>query len=220
MNDTIRVLIADDHPLVRRGIRSLLSTEPGIEVVGEATDGIEAVEGAAQLRPDVILMDLVMPRLDGIEALRQILAGTPECRILVLTSFATHEQVIPAIRAGALGYLLKNSGPDELLRAIRQVHRGEAALHPGVASQILQELAHPVQRPPAPEVLTERETEVLRLVAHGRSNHEIAADLVISVATVRAHVSSILSKLHLGSRTQATLYALREGLATLDGVDR
>jgi NarL family two-component system response regulator LiaR len=216
MSQPIRVLIADDHVVVRKGIRALLATEPGIAVVGEATDGAEAVRAAAELSPDVILMDIVMPAVDGIEAVRRIMAAQPRSRILVLTSFATDDQIFPALKAGALGYLLKDTGPEDLVQAIRQVHRGESSLHPTIARKVLQELSRPPQRPPTPDPLTAREVEVLRLVVQGRSNQEIARALVVSEATVRTHVSSILSKLHLASRTQAALYALREGLASLD----
>ena len=216
MSETIRVLVADDHLVVRRGVRALLATEPGIEVVGEATDGVEAVRAAAELAPDVILLDLEMPRLDGVEALRRLLAERPGTRVLVLTSFATDDKVFPAIKAGALGYLLKDSDPDDLARAIRQVHRGESSLHPAVARKVLRELARPPERPPTPDPLSAREVEVLRLVARGLGNQEIADALGIGEATVRSHVSSILAKLHLASRTQAALYALREGLASLE----
>jgi NarL family two-component system response regulator LiaR len=216
MSQTIRVLIADDHAVVRKGIRALLATEPGVDVVGEAADGAEAVRAAAELRPDIILMDIVMPAVDGIEAVRRIMAAQPGSRILMLTSFATDDQIFPALKAGALGYLLKDTGPEDLVQAIRQVHRGESSLHPTIARKVLQELSRPPQRPPTPDPLTEREVEVLRLVAQGRSNQDIARMLVVSEATVRTHVSSILSKLHLASRTQAALYALREGLASLD----
>jgi len=216
MTSPIRVLVVDDHLVVRAGIRTLLAPEPDVEVVGEARDGAEAVAEALQLRPDVILMDLVMPQMDGIAAIELILAGRPEARVLVLTSFEADDKVFPAIRAGALGYTLKDFGPAELMRAIQRVHRGESSLHPTIARRVLQELAHPPQRPPTSEPLTEREVEVLRLIAHGESNQEIAAALRISEGTVRVHVSNILSKLHLASRTQAALYALREGLASLD----
>jgi NarL family two-component system response regulator LiaR len=219
MTNSIRILVADDHAIVRKGIRALLATEPDIEVAGEAENGREAVTEAESLRPDVILMDLVMPEMDGIEAIRRITARQPEARILVLTSFAADDKVFPAIKAGALGYLLKDSGPEELVQAIHQVYRGESSLHPTVARKLLQELSRPSERPPTPEPLTEREVEVLRLVARGQSNQEMADQLVISEATVRTHVSNILGKLHLASRTQAALYALREGLASLDDAD-
>jgi NarL family two-component system response regulator LiaR len=218
MAGPIRVLVADDHAIVRKGIRALLATEPELEVVGEAKDGREAVAEAERLRPDVILMDLVMPEMDGIEAIRRITARDPEARILVLTSFAADDKLFPAIKAGASGYLLKDSDPKDLVGAIRQVYRGESSLHPTIARKLLQELSQPPERGPAPESLTERELEVLRLVAQGRSNRQIAEQLVISEATVRTHVSNILGKLHLASRTQAALYALQAGLASLDDV--
>ena len=212
--DRIRVLVVDDHAIVRKGICALLATEQGIEVVGEAKEGQEAVSKTLRLRPEVVLMDLVMPGMDGLEAIRHILADQPEVRILVLTSFAGDEKVFAAIRAGALGYLLKDSGPEELVQAIKQVHGGQSSLHPAIARRLLQELAHGSGRAKA-ETLTEREIEVLRLVAKGQSNDEIARQLAISEATVRTHVSNILAKLSLDSRTQAALYALREGLASL-----
>ena len=216
MSRPIRVLIADDHAIVRKGIRALLATEAGIEVVGEAQDGRQAIAEASRFQPDVILMDLVMPEVDGIAAIRHISVHQPDVRILVLTSFATDDKIFPAIKAGALGYLLKDTGPHELVQAIRQVCQGESFLHPLVARKLLQELAEPPAQPPTPDPLTERELEVLRLVAQGHSNQEIAGLLMISEATVRTHVSNILGKLHLASRTQAALYALRKGLASLD----
>jgi NarL family two-component system response regulator LiaR len=218
MTAPIRVLIADDHAILRKGIRALLSTEPDIEVVGETGDGLETVAQARALRPDVILMDLVMPEMDGIEATRRVTAEQPGVRILVLTSFAADDKVFPAIKAGALGYILKDSGPAELVQAIHQVHQGQPSLEPSIALKVLQELSQPPQRPPMPEPLTEREMEVLRLLAQGKSNREIANQLVITELTVRTHVSNILGKLHLASRTQAALYALKEGLASLDDV--
>ena len=219
MTPSISVLVADDHVVVRQGIRALLATEPDIDVVGEAENGREAVAKVDRLQPDVILMDLVMPEMDGIEAIHHITARQPGARILVLTSFAADDKVFPAIKAGALGYLLKDSEPEELVGAIRQVYRGEPSLHPTIARKVLQEVSGPSERPPTPEPLTEREMEVLQLVARGQSNREIADELAISEATVRTHVSNILGKLHLASRTQAALYALREGLASLDYED-
>jgi NarL family two-component system response regulator LiaR len=218
MTSPIRVLIADDHAILRRGIRALLSTEPDIEVVGEAGDGAEALAQAEALQPDVILMDLVMPKMDGIEATRQVTASQQDVRVLVLTSFAADDKVFPAIKAGALGYILKDSGPEELVQAIHQVYQGQPSLEPAIALKMLQELSQPQPRPPTPEPLTEREMEVLRLLAQGKSNREIADQLVITELTVRTHVSNILGKLHLASRTQAALYALKEGLASLDDV--
>jgi two-component system, NarL family, response regulator LiaR len=213
---TIRVLICDDHAILRKGIRALLSTEPDIEVVGEACDGLEVLGQVDALRPDVILMDLVMPKLDGIEATGRLTGQGSQARVLVLTSFAADDKVFPAIKAGALGYILKDSGPDDLIRAIRQVYRGEPSLEPEIARKVLFELAHPPQRPPTPDPLTEREMDVLRLIAQGKSNRDIAGELVLAELTVRTHVSNILGKLHLASRTQAALYALKEGLASLD----
>jgi two-component system, NarL family, response regulator LiaR len=216
MSSAIRILIVDDHTIVRKGIRALLAEIEGMEVVGEAGDGQAAIAQAAALQPDVILMDLAMPKMDGIEAIRQIKLDQPESRILVMTSFATDEKVFPAIKAGALGYLLKESAPEELVQAIRQIHRGESSLHPAVARKVLQEITHPPDRPPTPNPLTEREGEVLRLVAQGLSNQDIARKLNISDPTVRTHVSNILGKLQLATRIQAALYALREGLVALD----
>lgn len=217
MSEAIRVYITDDHQIVRRGIRQLLSTEVGIEVVGEASNGKEAVAGVEQLKPDIVLMDLVMPVMDGIEAIRQIKAGHPSIQILVLTSFATDDKVFPAIKAGALGYLIKDTSPDELISAIHQVHKGEPTLHPSIAQKLLKEISHSSDddAPVSPDPLTERELEVLKLISRGLSNQEIAETLVVSVATVYTHVSRVLDKLHLASRTQAALYALREGLASL-----
>jgi len=218
MTSPIRVLIADDHAILRKGIRALLGTESDIEVVGETGDGLQTVDQAQALRPDVILMDLLMPNMDGIEATRRVTATAPGVRVLILTSFAADDKVFPAIKAGALGYILKDSGPEELVRAIHQVHRGQPSLSPAVALKVLHELAHPPQQPPTPDPLTGRELEVLRLIAQGRSNREIAEQLVITELTVSTHVSNILAKLHLASRTQAALYALKEGLAAIEDV--
>jgi NarL family two-component system response regulator LiaR len=212
----IQVLIVDDHAIVRKGTRALLAEVEGIDVAGEAADGQEAVEQARSLQPDVILMDLVMPGMDGIEAIRRIKENQPELRILALTSFAADDKIFPAIKAGALGYLLKVADPEDLVNAIRQVHRGEPSLHPSIARKVLQEISTPHPKVTSPDPLTDREVEVLRLVAQGLSNQEIANRLSIAEVTVRTHVSNILSKLHLANRVQATLYALREGFATLD----
>jgi NarL family two-component system response regulator LiaR len=218
VSSPIRVLIVDDHVIVRKGIRALLAAKRDIQVVGEAGDGAEAVAQAAALNPDVILMDLVMPKVDGIQATREILTKAPGTRVLVLTSFAGDEQVFPAIKAGALGYLLKDSGPQDLVQAIRQVYRGEPSLEPSIARKVLSELSSPPRKPLTSDPLTARELDVLRLIAQGRSNKEIAAQLAIAEETVHSHVSNILSKLHLASRTQAALYALREGIASLDDI--
>ncbi len=219
MNGSIRVLIADDHAIVRKGIRALLATEPDIQVVGEAADGQEAVAEAQKLRPDVVVMDLSMPAMDGVEAIRRITARQPDVRVLVLTSFTGNGQIFPAIEAGALGYLLKDSALEELVQGIRRVYHREPSLHPTIARRLLHRLSNHSERESASDSLTEREVEVLQLVAQGRSNREIAAQLTISETTVRGHVSNILTKLHLSSRTQAALYALREGLASLDDVE-
>jgi NarL family two-component system response regulator LiaR len=217
----IRVLLVDDHAVVRKGLCALLEREPGIEVIGEAENGEQAVELAGQLRPDVVLMDLEMPVIDGIEATRRISALDPEVKIVVLTSHAAEEEVFPALKSGAQGYLLKHSAPDEVLRAIRQAHAGETVLHPTIARMVLQDLRRPAppRLEPTTDPLSERELEVLRLLARGMSNQEIADSLVIGEPTVRSHVSAILRKLQLASRTQAALYALREGFASLDDAD-
>ena len=218
MNQTpIQVLIVDDQAIVRKGIRALLAEVDYVQVVGEAGDGEEAIAQAQDLNPDVILMDLVMPGVDGIEAIRRITDCCKKIRVLVLTSFASDDKVFPAIKAGALGYLLKDAAPGELLRAIREVHRGEPSLQPAIAHKVMRELQRESNLPPTEEPLTEREEEVLGLVAQGLANQEIADRLFVSERTVRAHVSNILGKLHVANRTQAALYALREGLASLDG---
>jgi NarL family two-component system response regulator LiaR len=216
MGDRIRVLAVDDHDLVRRGLRSLFEITPGIELIGEATDGAEAVEKAQALQPDVILLDLMLPIKDGIQVTREIMAADQGARILILTSFAEDDKVFAAVKAGALGYLLKDSSPDDLVQAIRDVSQGIPSLQPTIARKLLREISAPSDRPPTEEPLTEREVSVLKLIAQGKPNQEIAKELVITEGTVRYHVSNILSKLHLANRTQAALYALREGLATLD----
>lgn len=216
MTESIRILIADDHAVVREGLRTLIGTEPGMEIVGEATDGAEAVHMAIELKPDIILLDMAMPYKSGLEAIQEIKAEDPGAHILVLTSFSEDDMVFPAIRSGALGYLLKNASPLALLSAIRNVHRGEPSMSPDIATKLMRELQRSSDLPPTEEPLTEREVEVLRFVAKGLTNQEIAEKLVIGEGTVRTHVSSILSKLHLANRTQAALYALREGLAPLE----
>jgi NarL family two-component system response regulator LiaR len=211
----IRVLIVDDQAIVRKGICALLAEVAYVQVVGEAGNGEEALAQVQDLEPEVILMDLVMPGMDGIEATRQITNCHEGIRILVLTSFAGDDKVFPAIKAGALGYLLKDSEPADLLQAIQQVHRGEPSLHPIIARKVLREMQRSSKRPPTPDPLTDRELEVLRLVARGLSNRDIAERLVVTEATVRSHVSNTLGKLHLANRVQATLYALQEGLTSL-----
>jgi NarL family two-component system response regulator LiaR len=217
----IRVLLVDDHAVVRKGLRALFDREPGIEVVGEAESGERAVELHERLRPDVALMDLEMPGVGGTEATPRRSEGHPEAWIVIQTSHAAEEDVFPALKAGAAGYLLKHSPPDEVLRAIRQAHAGETVLHPAIARMVLNDLRRPprpTQRPTT-DPLSERELEVLRLIARGMSNQEIADALVVGEATVRSHVSAVLRKLQLASRTQAALYALREGLASLEDAD-
>ena len=212
-HDKIKVLIVDDHAIVRQGLRTFLELQDDIEVVGEAENGAEAVELARQRRPDVVLMDLVMPEMDGIEATRQICALQPGTRVIALTSFAGDDKVFPAIKAGASGYQLKDVSPPDLVDAIRAAHRGETHLHPEIAKKLMAEVAAREKKAePDLAVLTGREVDVLRLIARGFSNHEIARELTISEKTVKTHVSSILSKLHLADRTQAAIYALKEGL--------
>jgi len=214
--ETIRVLVVDDHTIIRKGIRAVLDLEPDIDLVGEAENGNQAVKLDLELIPDVILMDLMMPEMDGITCIKQIKTKRVEARILVLTNFAGEEMIFPAIKAGAMGYHLKDSSPEELIEAIRQVSRGVVSLHPSIAKKVLDEFYIPNKQQSLKKLLTERELEVLRLVAQGLENKEIAEQLVISEATVRTHVSNTLGKLHLASRTQAAIFALREGLASLD----
>ena len=216
MTKPIRVLVVDDHAVVRKGVVALLGTRSEFEVVGEAEDGEQAVEAAVALRPDVILLDLSMPRMDGIAAINEIKELTPDSRILVLTSYARDDKVFAAIRSGALGYLLKDASADDLLNAIMSVHEGQPTLMPVIAQKLVREIRREADLPLTSDPLTEREVEVLRLVALGLSNEEIAEKLVVSDRTVGVHISRILAKLHLANRTQAALYALREGLAALD----
>lgn len=216
MGETIRILIADDHAVVREGLRTLISRTPGMELVGEAANGLEAISQGEALQPDVVLLDMVMPRLNGLEAIPKLKQVVPRVRILVLTSFDDDERVFAAVKAGALGYLLKDSSPQELLQAIRSVYQGQPSLAPNIAYKMIRELSQPSSLPQTEEPLTEREVETLRLIAQGLSNEEIAQKLTISERTVGKHVSNILEKLHLANRTQAALYALRQGLASLD----
>jgi two-component system, NarL family, response regulator LiaR len=211
--ERISVLVADDHPVVRQGLRTFLELQEDIELSGEAGDGFEAVARAEELLPDVVLMDLVMPELDGIEAIRRIRSTSPATKVIVLTTFAEDDKLFPAIKAGAAGYLLKDVEPRELAEAIRRVHRGEALLHPKVAGRLMREFA---EESDMEEALTERELDVLRLIARGLPNKEIARELVVSEKTVKTHVSNILAKLHLADRTQAALYAVRRRLVEPD----
>jgi DNA-binding NarL/FixJ family response regulator len=209
--DVIGVLVVDDHAVVREGLRTFLELQDGIAVVGEAGDGEEAVRQAEALRPDVVLMDLVMPRLDGVGAMRELRRRLPAIRVIVLTSFAEDERLLPAIQAGAAGYLLKNVAPAELARAVRAAHAGDALLDPHVAARLVEALAQPVGEEP-PERLTTREQEVLGLIARGFSNKRIARELGIAEKTVKTHVGHVLAKLGVADRTQAALHAVRMGL--------
>jgi NarL family two-component system response regulator LiaR len=212
----ISVLIVDDHQVVRQGLRTFLELHEDVAVVGEAGDGLAAVEMVRQLDPDIVLMDLVMPGLDGIAATRQVRALGTHTQVIALTSFTEDDKVFPAIQAGASSYLLKDVSPDALIEAIRAVRRGEPRLHPNIARKLMEQVAHqagPGRAAPAlAEDLTERERDVIRLVAQGRSNSEIAQGLVISDKTVKTHISNILSKLNLQDRTQLAIYAIRNGL--------
>lgn len=209
----ISVLIVDDHAVVRQGVRAFLDTQPDIRVVAEAASGEDAVRLAAEYAPDVVLMDLVMPGMNGVEATRRLKRVSPRTQVVVLTSYHDDDHIFPAIRAGAISYLLKDVGPDELADAVRKAARGEAILHPRIAARVIRELhSVPQEAPSAFADLTERELEVLRLIAEGLSNAEIAERLVISEKTVKSHVSNILNKLHLADRTQAAVLAWKEGL--------
>ena len=211
MTDRISVLIVDDHAVVRQGLRTFLELQDDIEVLGEAPDGEQAVSSVRSLVPDVVLMDLVMPRMDGIEATRRLREVSPSTKVIVLTSFADDERVFGSVKAGAAGYLMKDVKPQELGEAIRTVHRGEALLHPAIASKLMHEFAQG-ERSASHDLLTERELEVLRLLAQGMSNKEVAGALTLAEKTVKTHVSNILQKLHLADRTQAALYAVRHRL--------
>jgi NarL family two-component system response regulator LiaR len=209
----IRVLLVDDHAVVREGLRTFLELQDGIEVAGEAEDGVQALEQAEHLRPEVILMDLVMPRLDGVGAMRLLRALHPEIRVVVLTSFLEDEHLLPAMQAGAAGYLLKNAEPAELARAVRAAHAGEAIIDPTVAARLVRALADgAAPQRVEDDKLTRREREVLELIVGGRSNKRIALELGISEKTVKTHVGHVLAKLGVTDRTQAALLAVRDGL--------
>jgi DNA-binding NarL/FixJ family response regulator len=215
MAEPIRILIADDHPVVRDGLAAMLGTQPDFVVVATATNGQEAVRLAAELKPDVVLLDLEMPELDGVEALARMRAATPDVRALVFTAFDTDERILAAVRAGAQGYFLKGAPRDDLFRAVRIVSQGGSLLQPVVATKLLRRMATTAGAVPPAAALTGREAQVLRLLAQGRANKEIAAELVISERTVKFHVSSILSKLGAGNRTEAVKLAVQRGLIAL-----
>ena len=215
MTDKISLLLTDDHAIVRQGIRAFLELQPDLMVIGEADSGENAVRMAAELAPDIVLMDLVMPGIGGVEATRQVKQVSPHSQVIVLTSYHEDEYIFPALRAGALSYVLKDVGPEELADIVRKAACGESILHPRVAARVVQELRG--TRTDTPNIFTElseRELDVLRLIADGRSNAEIASKLVISEKTVKGHVSNILSKLHMMDRTQAAVFAWQQGFVT------
>jgi NarL family two-component system response regulator LiaR len=213
MRELITIVIVDDHKVVRQGVRAFMDTQADIDVVGESESGAEAVRLVVEHAPDVVIVDLVMPGMDGVEVTRQVKQASPRTQVIVLTSYHQDEHIFPAIRAGALSYLLKDVGPTELAEAVRKAAAGEAVLHPRVAARVVQELHGARQDTPNPFTeLSDREMEVLRLIAAGLSNADIAGQLIISEKTVKSHVSNILNKLHLADRTQAAVYAWREGV--------
>lgn len=211
--ENIRILIVDDHTVVRDGLHALISAESGMQVVGSAGDGIDAVRLAQELKPDVILLDLVMPRMDGVQATIEIKRQNPAARILVLTSFAENHQVFSAIKSGAMGYLMKDTSSEELIQAIRDTYHNKPVLQPEIARKLMRDIQSPVEQVQPENTLTDREIEILQKVALGKTNQEIADELVLSERTVRTHITNILAKLRLSNRTQAALYALREGIA-------
>jgi two-component system, NarL family, response regulator LiaR len=215
MTETIRILIVDDHTIVRDGLQALLSAEPGMEVVGVGANGVEAVEKSRDLRPDIILLDLIMPRKDGVQATLEIKKENPNARILILTSFAEDHQVFSAVKAGAMGYVMKDTSSDDLIQAIRDVFQNKPALQPAIAHKLMRDIQKQPGQAQTEGSLTEREIEILQMVAQGQTNQQIADSLFLSERTVRTHITNILAKLRLDNRTQAALYALREGIAHL-----
>jgi NarL family two-component system response regulator LiaR len=216
VDNPIKLFIAEDHKVVLRGLEALLKTEPDVEVIGSATDGVTALAEVIRLQPDVLLLDLQLPGKSGLQMIPEVRAQSPQTKIVILTSFGDDETVFAVIKAGALSYLLKDSSPNELMQAIRDAHQGKPTLPADIAIRVIREINQPSTPPANREPLTGREVEVLRLVAQGLTNQEIADKMVVGERTVRTHVSNILAKLHLANRTQAALYALREGYTTLD----
>ncbi len=216
MPNSIQILICDDHPIVRIGLKSLLNETPGMELVGEAVDGEEAVRLAKSIKPDVIIMGIVMPRKNGIDAMSEIKKNAPDIPILVFSNFSDDNYVFPAIKAGANGYLLKDSTSEELIQAVSDIYNGKSSLHPVIAQKVIQELHQPSDLPQIEDPLTVREVDVLKHVAQGLSNQDISKELKIKEGTVRIHVGNILNKLQLSNRTPVALYALRKGIAELN----
>jgi len=217
MGDRIRILIVDDHSLIREGLRAVLETQPDMELVGEAHDGREGVARAGALKPDVVLMDMILPLMDGVEATRQIVQNDPGVRVLVLSNYMEDDKVLGVLKAGAKGYLLKDTAPHELRQAVRDVYRGKSALDPTIQRKLVDQMTHPHEKPGRlAEELTHREREVLRLMTEGLTNQQIAARLSLAEGTARFHVSNVLRKLGFPNRTQAVLYALQNGLVTPD----
>jgi len=213
VEETIKILITDDHPLIRQGLRVVIEAQPDLQLVGEASNGEQAVRQVMALHPDIVIMDLQMPVKDGLAATREIAQADPHAQVLVLTSYPDDDNVYAAIKAGAMGFLLKDSSAEYLLDAIRTVVRGESVLHPTIARKLMQEIKKPPKLPPTAEPLTPREVQVLGCLAQGMANSQIANELSVSVRTVSAHIRNILDKLHLANRTQAALYALEQGIA-------